>query len=937
MTRSGWPDSRVKHRDALRILALVASLLFWVAACAQPPAPEPTPNVEATVQAAIAKAMPTATPTPAPDVEATVEARVQATMEAMPTATAIPEAPTPTHTPVPPPTFTPTPKPTPTPTPWPTRTPTPIPLGELTATDAVLNWGEITTVTVNTLSPPGLKVHLNYTSNLQAGSVCSSYDTGWVWGIKARVSVPVEFKACRHGTATVRLVTEDRRTELDLIQITVLEPTPTPTPWPTRTPTPIPLGELTATDKVLNWGEVTTVTVNRLSPPGLKVHLNYTSNLQAGSVCSSYDSGWVWGMEARVSVPVEFKACRHGTATIRLVTEDRRTELDLIQITVLEPTPTAVRTNTPTPTPTNTPVPTPTNTQIPTPTNTPVPTPTSSPRPGPTVTPTPGAAQSIADVVERTRAGVVRIAGTSGSGSGFVVDSAGYILTNEHVIDGAGRLTVVFDDGTRLIPSVVASDAARDIALLKVESTSRLTALRFATEVREGDEVIALGYPLDLDDRMTVTRGIVSAFRTFGGVAYIQTDAATNPGNSGGPLLNLRGEIVGMNTSVRREIQDRDYAAQGIGFAIMHDVLTSHLAAMISGASSALPTPTRTPTPTATAPQYAFGPMSGSLDHDDDKFIPEIDSRTDVVDSVVEATFTDTHSASGRAWSNGFLIRANSQKFHVIVISDSGLWWAHYLRKGDPEDDQLVQDGISTNIRTGQNVENHVRVIASGNVGWLFINGHYEAELDLSGLIQSGSSNLIGAWFEGDEHPGHFTRYSDFTVRALRRVYEPRDGSIDHDPDDGSIDVHRTSTSLADGIIETRFFNPYSRTEGNWSNGFLFRSNAYNVFHAIIVNEDGWWAHRLRTGDVDSTQHLAENSSSHISTSPSGSNHIRIIALGGEGWLFINGNYVDKLDLSGHLEAGRVSAVGSYFTGDGIAGKSTRFEDFTIWSADGTR
>ena len=97
-----------------------------------------------------------------------------------------------------------------------------------------------------------------------------------------------------------------------------------------------------------------------------------------------------------------------------------------------------------------------------------------------------------------------------------MVDSDGYILTNEHVIAGQDRLTIVFDDGARLRAQVVASDAARDIALLRVATTRQLTALPLATEVREGDEVVALGYPLDLRDRMTVTRGIVSAFRTFG-------------------------------------------------------------------------------------------------------------------------------------------------------------------------------------------------------------------------------------------------------------------------------------------------------------------------------------------------------------------------------------------------------------------------------------
>ena len=226
-------------------------------------------------------------------------------------------------------------------------------------------------------------------------------------------------------------------------------------------------------------------------------------------------------------------------------------------------------------------------------------------------------------------------------------------------------------------------------------------------------------------------------------------------------------------------------------------------------------------------------------------------------------------------------------------------------------------------------------MIASGDRGWLFVNGSYETELDLSGLTGPGSIRLLGAWFKEDELSGGSTPFSDFIVRPLRKTYGPLDGAIEHDPDDGFIDTHRTFTSLADGIIEARFFNPYSAEDGSWSNGFLVRQGDPNEFHAVVVHSRSWWVHRLRTGDIDTQQELAERTSAHISTGPSGSNHIRIIALGAEGWLFINGAYVDRLDLGGGLEAGSVAAVGGYFTGDGIAGKSTRFEEFTIWSIGG--
>ena len=572
----------------------------------------------------------------------------------------------------------------------------------------------------------------------------------------------------------------------------------------------------------------------------------------------------------------------------------------------------------------------------PTPTATPTPTHGTGSTVVATATPTPtamgantGASAEIADMVSRVRAGVVRIVGPTASGSGFVVDADGYVLTNEHVVAGQPRVTVVFEDGTRLSARVVAADAPRDIALLKVEPTRSLTVLPLATGTREGEEVVALGYPLNLGASVTVTTGIVSALRTFNGVSYVQTDAAINPGNSGGPLLNLRGEVVGMNTSVRRQIQGQDFDAQGIGFAIRFDVLAVRLTAMRSGSFS-------TPTPVPRRSGSIFGPASGSMEHDpDDGFLPTYEGGVDVANFVAEATFTAPHSSSEGSWSSGFLVRRTGQNIgHVVIIHSSGRW-RHYLRTGDPDDDQVIRQGQSSAIRTNGIATNHIRVVALDDAGWLFINGNYESDLDLSGLTDSGSIRLLGAWFQGDEMAGGSTPYSDFTVRALRKEYGPRDGSIEHDPDDGFIDDHETSASLADGIIEARFLNPYSAQEGSWSSGFLIRDGTFNEFHAVVFNDSGRWYHGLRTGDAENEREMARGTSSHISTSSSGSNHVRIIAIGGEGWLFVNGALVSKLDLSGLLEAGTVSAVGSYFSGHGIAGEATTFEGLTIWSADG--
>jgi serine protease Do len=151
------------------------------------------------------------------------------------------------------------------------------------------------------------------------------------------------------------------------------------------------------------------------------------------------------------------------------------------------------------------------------------------------------------------------------TGSGFVIDPSGLIVTNAHVIEGAGQIQVRLADGRRVIASVVGRDNRVDLALLKIEGASRLTVLPLgdSNRLRVGELVLALGNPFGLEQ--SVSFGIVSrkgAPLTVAapGFDFIQTDAAVNPGNSGGPLVNVSGEVVGVNTM----------AAQGgsIGFAI---------------------------------------------------------------------------------------------------------------------------------------------------------------------------------------------------------------------------------------------------------------------------------------------------------------------------------------------------------------------------------
>jgi serine protease Do len=153
-------------------------------------------------------------------------------------------------------------------------------------------------------------------------------------------------------------------------------------------------------------------------------------------------------------------------------------------------------------------------------------------------------------------------------GSGFVVDEAGFIATNNHVIQDADEITVIFHDGARLKAEVVGRDAKSDLAVLKVNPTGKLSATKFGNsdKARVGDWVIAIGNPFGLGG--TVTAGIVSARgRDINSGPYddfIQTDASINRGNSGGPLFNLQGEVIGINTAIFSPTG----GSVGIGFAI---------------------------------------------------------------------------------------------------------------------------------------------------------------------------------------------------------------------------------------------------------------------------------------------------------------------------------------------------------------------------------
>jgi len=182
----------------------------------------------------------------------------------------------------------------------------------------------------------------------------------------------------------------------------------------------------------------------------------------------------------------------------------------------------------------------------------------------------------VSSALKAVLAATVTVFTDNGSGSGFVISTNGYLVTNYHVIEGASRLLIAGQDGKKITAEVVDSNEARDLAILKVsEGSWSAVPLGDMDNVGMGDTVFAIGSPGGVDTvlEFTATRGIVSSVRDFPSAAnpnikvqYIQTDASINSGNSGGPLVNDAGKVIGVNSSKIVGV-----GKQGLGFAISVD------------------------------------------------------------------------------------------------------------------------------------------------------------------------------------------------------------------------------------------------------------------------------------------------------------------------------------------------------------------------------
>ena len=538
------------------------------------------------------------------------------------------------------------------------------------------------------------------------------------------------------------------------------------------------------------------------------------------------------------------------------------------------------------------------------------------------------------EVVERVTPGVVRIITLDGgAGSGFIIASDGIVVTNKHVVGDHARVTVKIPGAGRYGGRVLGVDAIADLAIVDIDGDAGFAVLDMGDSdgLSIGEDVVAVGYPLDdmLGNAPTITRGVVSSVRESGdGVEHIQTDAAVNPGNSGGPLVNGAGEVIGVNTYVIRDVGWEGGNIEGINFAVSINEVKNRLASLSAGESVGIePTPAPPPeasdTPRPSASSGAFHLQSAELPHDDDGNIESLTIFRNVRNFTASADFEVPYSESAGDWSVGFIFRnpTRNNLSHVSVTRD-GLY-SHYERR-DGENMRLG-GGYVSNWNRNAGDKNKMALTVIENRGWLFVNSDYVADLDISGADEEGSLEAATGFFAGHEVAGETTRVSDITAAALERLYGPSSGTLTNDG--ASIAARKAGVDVELAYASAEFRTPDNLE--NWSAALTFRERGRE--DRLIFSVHSWeaWEVIHATKSVDDWQTLEHGHSSEVDVDDPILNRIELFYAGEVAVAYVNDRLLGAADIGAISGSGDVGvAYGIYGDDDVSVGQ---YENFVVY------
>jgi len=547
---------------------------------------------------------------------------------------------------------------------------------------------------------------------------------------------------------------------------------------------------------------------------------------------------------------------------------------------------------------------------------------------------------TIAAIVELAESGVVRIETDTGVGSGFIYKTdtstkQAWILTNQHVVGNHSQVTVNVNNVTAYTGEVIGVDILRDLAVVRICCDADFNALALGDSASniKGSVVVAIGYPLGVIDSARVTSGIISAsyYDSIFDRWVTQTDASLNPGNSGGPLFNMFGQVVGVNTYVQRESLG-GVSVEGTGFAVNEQTFRSLISELEF--SSPLPAPTATPATESSDGELAsviYGPTSGALVHDPTsnaiKIFPASVWETN---GNVTASFYNPYSVNSGSFSYGFSFRSSFEA-HFVIISSSGVW-EHYARGVE---DKLVAGGTLSDFDTTENGTNQVGVVFVGDIGWLFVNNKLVTDLDLSDIQTAGDIRVITGFYSDDEQTGFATNFGAFQIVRPSLIQKHYSGALVKGS--GMFSFAETSKKPGNFYSTVTIKNPFGPPK-YWSYGLGFRQSegvGYIIFNSDSSLGSNWdLIYRWKMSDPSTESVITYGKASNLKLNWGDSNKLSLMVIDDVGVLYLNDQKVKVLDLSAISGVGSTSVNAGFWDGEGWepVGTVTEFQDFNVWS-----
>ena len=372
----------------------------------------------------------------------------------------------------------------------------------------------------------------------------------------------------------------------------------------------------------------------------------------------------------------------------------------------------------------------------------------------------------VQSAVVRLSAGPRGESGPQRYSTGVIIDTRGYILTVKHGISEllipAGGIFATVNNRDLYTPSIVAMGDGEgglgDIALLKIEPTSRLKALDVRTDVRVGEDIAVIGYPALIGvegwtRQASLTKGVVSTISRTDEGEWVRTDAAANPGNSGSPLIDADGNLVGLVVSVGRELDlaGGDHLLEGVTIAHSARTINAFLAEHLGEDYGA----------TTTTQEHALDQIVEAASFDvphmpGDDSIDAVDLDVTLRNGEMIGTFINPYASALGRWTHGFGFRSTRDgSLHVAGITSDGEMFHVSRPQGAVVDANWL--GTSYGYKTGVGERNEIRVVADGEEGELSVNGT-AVTFDLSGHLASGGIWLIVNYFNDDGAEGKSTR-----------------------------------------------------------------------------------------------------------------------------------------------------------------------------------